>query len=90
MYQVQGLVLEHNVLGKLFFRSDNTAEVSPGTIDVSGQQVTLDDVNPDDYESLQYFERVLRSSGIIDALQKSGITEGDTVSVYDVEFDYVP
>ena len=24
------------------------------------------------------------------ALQKSGITEGDTVSVYDVEFDYVP
>lgn len=49
MYQVQGLVLEHNVLGRLFFRSDNTAEVSPGTIDVGGQQVTLDDVNPDDY-----------------------------------------
>ena len=49
MYQVQGLVLEHNVLGKLFFRSDNTEVVSPGTIDVGGQQVTLDDVNPDNY-----------------------------------------
>ena len=38
----------------------------------------------------QYFERVLRSSGIIDALIKAGVKQGDTVSVYDVEFDYVP
>lgn len=49
----------------------------------------MNDINPEDYESLQYFERVLRSSGIIDALIKSGIKEGDSVSVYDVEFDYV-
>lgn len=49
----------------------------------------MGDINPDDYESLQYFERVLRSSGIIDALKSAGITEGDTVSVYDVEFDYM-
>ncbi len=49
----------------------------------------MNDINPEDYESLQYFERVLRGSGIIDALKKSGIKEGDTVSVYDVEFDYV-
>ena len=50
----------------------------------------MNTVDPDDYESLQYFERVLRSSGIIEALQKAGVQEGDTVSVYDVEFDYVP
>ncbi|MDR1734364.1 MAG: GTPase ObgE [Oscillospiraceae bacterium] len=43
----------------------------------------------DDYESLQYFQRVLQSSGIIDALEKAGIAEGDTVVVYDFEFDYV-
>ena len=43
----------------------------------------------DDYESLQYFQRVLVSSGIIDALVEKGITEGDTVSIYDFEFDYV-
>lgn len=49
----------------------------------------LDDVNPDDYESLQYFQRVLQSSGIIDALVKAGVTDGDTVSVYDIEFEYV-
>lgn len=49
----------------------------------------MNTVDPDDYESLQYFERVLRSSGIIDALEKSGIHEGDTVCVYDVEFEFV-
>ena len=47
-------------------------------------------VDPDDYESLQYFERVLRSSGIIDALEEAGVKEGDTVNVCDVEFDFVP
>jgi len=47
-------------------------------------------VDPDDYESLQYFERQLRQSGIIKALEDAGITEGDTVNVYDVEFDFVP
>ena len=34
-------------------------------------------------------QRVLRSSGIISALEKAGIRQGDTVSVYDIEFDYV-
>ncbi len=43
----------------------------------------------DDYESLQYFQRVLRSSGIIDALLEKGIQEGDTVCIYDLEFDFV-
>ena len=49
----------------------------------------MDTIDPEDYESLQYFERVLRSSGIIDALIKAGIAEGDTVSVYDIEFEYM-
>ena len=49
----------------------------------------MNTVDPDDYESLQYFERVMRQTGIIDALRNAGIQEGDTVSVYDVEFDFV-
>ena len=49
----------------------------------------MNTINPDDYESLQYFERVLRSSGIIAALEQAGIKQGDTVSVYDIEFEYV-
>ncbi len=43
-----------------------------------------------DYSELQYFQNVLQSSGIIKALIDRGITEGDTVSIYDLEFDYVP
>lgn len=44
----------------------------------------------DDYASLQYFQTVLQTSGILDALREKGIQEGDTVSIYDLEFDYVP
>lgn len=43
----------------------------------------------DDYESLQYFQRVLDTSGILDALRQKGILEGDTVSIYDLEFEFV-
>ena len=50
----------------------------------------LDDTDPDDYESLQYFQRVLIQCGIIDALKQKGIQAGDTVSVYDIEFEYIP
>lgn len=46
-------------------------------------------VDFDDYESLQYFQRVLVSSGVIEALREAGIAEGDTVSIYDLEFDFV-
>ena len=49
----------------------------------------LENVDPDDYESLQYFQRVLQSSGIIDRLNQMGVQQGDTVCVYDIEFDYV-
>lgn len=46
-------------------------------------------VDFDDYESLQYFQRVLIRAGVIDALREAGVQEGDTVSLYDVEFDFV-
>ncbi len=43
-----------------------------------------------DYSSLQYFQNVLQTSGIIQSLIDRGIAEGDTVSIYDLEFEYVP
>ena len=49
----------------------------------------LSTVNMEDYESLQYFQRVLRYSGIIDGLENAGVEEGDTVSIFDFEFDYM-
>lgn len=47
-------------------------------------------IDYDDYESLQYFQRVLEGSGINRELKKQGIQPGDTVSIYDMEFEYVP
>lgn len=49
----------------------------------------INGVNMDDYESLQYLQRVLISSGIIDALRENGVQEGDTVDIYGFEFDFV-
>lgn len=46
-------------------------------------------INFNDYESMQYFQRVLIAGGVIDALREAGCTEGDTVSLYDLEFDFV-
>lgn len=50
---------------------------------------TFNLVDPDDFESLQYFQRVLRSSGIIDKLEEMEIEEGDTVRILNFEFDYI-
>ena len=46
-------------------------------------------INFNDYESLNFFQRVLVKNGVIDLLRKEGIEEGDTVSIYDFEFDFV-
>jgi len=46
-------------------------------------------VNFDDYESLKYFQRALKTRGVIDELEALGINEGDTVRIYDIEFEYV-
>lgn len=45
--------------------------------------------NMDDYESLQYFQKVLRQSGIIAKLEDMGIEEGDTVDLLGWQFDFV-
>ena len=45
-------------------------------------------VNFGDYESRQFFDRTLRDSGIYDRLETLGISDGDTVSIFDIEFEY--
>ena len=46
-------------------------------------------INFSDYESLNYFQRILQRSGIFEELEKHGCKDGDTVSIYDFEFDFV-
>ena len=46
-------------------------------------------INFSDYESLNYFQRILYRSGVFEELEKHGCVDGDTVSIYDFEFDFV-
>lgn len=73
-------------------KRDFTIDVRDGVYYVENCDWLMDIMNtidPDDYESLQYFERVLRQTGIIEALEDAGVQEGDTVNVLDIEFDFV-
>ena len=72
-------------------RNQFTVEVVDGVYVVKADWLAnaLTGVNMEDYESLQYFQRVLIQSGIIKKLEEMGIQEGDTVSILDFEFEYV-
>ena len=48
----------------------------------------INDINFEDYESRMYFDRQLRKSGLFARLEEMGIQDGDTVSIYEFEFDY--
>jgi len=48
----------------------------------------IGDINFGDVESRNYFDRQLRKSGLFEKLEELGIEDGDTVSIYDFEFDY--
>ena len=49
----------------------------------------INSTNFGDNESLGFFQNSLRRKGIIDALREKGAKEGDTVAMYDIEFDFV-
>ena len=57
---------------------------------VSGKWLArlINDINFADYESRNYFDRQLRKSGLFTRLEELGVEDGDTVSIYDYEFDY--
>lgn len=58
-------------------------------VDAKWLEPVMRTISMDDYSSLQYFQQVLRKSGIIDKLEEMGINEGDTVNILGFEFDYV-
>ena len=51
-------------------------------------QQLIANVNFSDYESRNWFDKKLRESGLFDQLEELGIQDGDTVSMYDLEFEY--
>ena len=68
-----------------------TCRVEDGVYIVEGRWLKrlLGSTNFEDNESLQYFQNALRKKGVIKALEKLGISEGDPVQMYEVEFDYI-
>ena len=59
------------------------------SIDAPWLEYILAGSNVDDYESLQYFQRQLGESGILDALVQKGVQENDTILIGDYQFDYI-
>ena len=51
-------------------------------------QRLMANVNFADYESRMWFDKTLRQSGLFQQLEDMGIQDGDTVSMYDFEFEY--
>lgn len=62
---------------------DGSFEVFGGLVDEIARNVVLDN-----YDSLQYFQRRIKDSGIDKALREAGVKDGDIVRMLDVEFEY--
>ena len=72
-------------LGFEIFRDEDGVYVVEGTlVDMLCRNVVLSD--PD---SMAYFQKILREKGVISKLKEMGIKEGETVSIGEVEFDFV-
>lgn len=68
-----------------------TVAVEDGVYRVKGNWIEnlVDSTNFDDSESLQYFQRLIRKKGVIDALERAGVKEGDLVALHDLEFEFI-
>jgi GTP-binding protein len=69
---------------------DLRVEVKDGVWLIEGKWMErlVRNVNFSDNESMMFFERTLRNSGVYGRLEDMGIEDGDTVSIYDLEFEY--
>ena len=70
---------------EIFRDEDGVYVVVGGLVDMLCRNVVLN--NPD---SMLYFQKVLRLRGVVKKLSEMGCQEGDTVSIGDVEFDFIP
>ena len=57
-------------------------------VDSPWLQHLLNSINLKDYESRIFFDKSLRESGLFETLEEMGIEDGDTVSIYEIEFEY--
>ena len=81
---------EEEVVAPLSSR-EITVTVKGNVYTVEGEWLlkVLGSVNFDDYESLQYLNKVLKNGGVYEKLEQAGIQDNDVVSIYGVEFNYM-
>ncbi len=70
--------------------SFTVSEIESGYFAVSGVGVEkmIGYTSLDSEKGFAFFQKYLRDKGIIDSLEQAGIKEGDTVRIYDIEFEY--
>ena len=56
---------------------------------VSFLDVLVESTNFEDTESIRNFQKVLNDKGVVDRLRELGATEGDTVEICGIEFDFI-
>jgi len=81
------IIYEEKVIGGPEFeiRRENEVYIIFGKV----IEKVMRNINFDDYESVQYFQRFLDLKGINKELERMGINEGDTVRIGEVEFEYI-
>lgn len=65
-------------------------EIENGVYVVTGKSLRriMYSVNFEDMESIQFFQKTMESEGVFDKLREMGIEDGDTVKIYDIEFEF--
>lgn len=82
---------EENVLAASFGERETIIREQEGVYFVEGEWIynLMGQINFGDYESMNFFQRVLKKQGVFDKLREAGIKDGDTVNMYDFEFEFV-
>ncbi|MCR8746516.1 GTPase ObgE [Romboutsia lituseburensis] len=67
-----------------------SVEIEDGVYVVTGKALRriMYSVNFDDMESLQFFQNSMENQGVFDKLREMGIEDGDTVRIYELEFEF--
>lgn len=66
------------------------AEAEPGVFTVEGPKVErmLGYTNLESEKGFEFFQKFMKENGVLARLEELGIEEGDTVRLYNLEFDY--
>lgn len=88
-------ILFDEIKGRVIYKLEEealyTVEVIDGEYHVKGKWIDnlVESTNFDDSDSIQYFQRLLRKKGVIDALEAKGIQEDDLVVMHTLEFEFM-